>query len=251
MTVKVRAAFHVHSEWSHDAKLTLDELVALFRGGGYDAVFLCEHDRGFDADRHERFVTACDVASTPELVLVPGLEYADPEDRIHVPVWGAVPFLGERVPTEDLLEQVVAHDGLSVLAHPVRRDAWKVVDPAWLQLLTGIELWTRKWDGWAPNQFARDAIAGSDLLAIASLDLHVARQMFPLAMELEVEGAVTAASCVDAVRRRRCRPLVGRVPAEVLARGSLGAAVQAAERLRRPPARRARKLLDALGGDRG
>ena len=49
MTVK--AAFHVHSEWSYDAKLPLADIAALFRRHHFDVVFMCEHDRGFSAER--------------------------------------------------------------------------------------------------------------------------------------------------------------------------------------------------------
>lgn len=46
----VKAAVHVHSEWSYDARLPLPELADLF-ARGYDAVFMSEHDRGFAAER--------------------------------------------------------------------------------------------------------------------------------------------------------------------------------------------------------
>lgn len=37
-------------------------------------------------------------------LLIPGAEYADAEDRVHVPTSGPVPFLGEAMPTSQLLE---------------------------------------------------------------------------------------------------------------------------------------------------
>jgi predicted metal-dependent phosphoesterase TrpH len=247
---RIRAAFHVHSEWSYDAKIPLTELSALFARHGYDAVFMCEHDRGFDAERLEAYAEACERASAAGALLIPGIEYADAEDRVHVPVWGDVPFLGEAVPTGQLLEDVAAHDGVSVLAHPVRRDAWETVQPEWLRLCTGIEIWTRKWDGWAPNPQACRWAAQANLVGVASLDLHQARQTFPLAMQMEIADPLSAESCVEAFRQRRCHAIIHGLPAAPLTHGGLGRCARAVERLRRPlwrAGRRGRERLASRG----
>jgi hypothetical protein len=238
---KIRAAFHVHSEWSYDAELSLAEVAALFRRLRYDAVFMCEHDRGFSPDRLDEYVLACERASVDGPLLIPGIEYADPEDRVHVPVWGPVPFLGEGIPTGELLTAVAKHDGISVFAHPVRRDAWQSIDPAWLELFTGIEIWTRKWDGWAPNPRACQWAAAHELVGFGALDLHRPGQSFPLAMELEIDDAPhTVEACVGALRQGRCEVRIHGLPATALTGGVLGRAARAVEALRRPVWRRAR-----------
>ncbi len=246
----IRAAFHVHSEWSYDAKLSLAELSSLLGRHGYDAVFMCEHDRGFTPERLQAYIAACEEASAGGALLIPGIEYADPEDRVHIPVWGPVPFLGEGVPTSRLVGAVAEHGGVSVLAHPVRRDAWEVVDPDWLTLCTGIEIWTRKWDGWAPNQRACRWAADVGLVGVAALDLHLARQTFPLGMQLEVADVVNVEMCVDALRQGRCYALIGGRPAAPLTQGALGLAARALERLRRPVWRTGRRARERLSSTR-
>ncbi len=230
----VRAAFHVHSEWSYDAKLALGELAALFRRHRFDVVFMCKHDRGFSAERLQAYAAACASASSAGTLLVPGIEYADADDLVYVPVWGKAPFLGEGVPTGRLLEAVAEHDGVSVLAHPRRRNASQSVDPAWLELLTGVEIWTRKWDGWAPNERACTWAEDAGLVGVAALDLHGAHQIFPLAMELELTAPLSAEACVDALRRGRCHAVIGKLPAAPLTRGACarGARRRAAARAR-------------------
>ena len=247
----VRAAFHVHSEWSYDAKLPLSELSSLLGHQGYDAVFMCEHDRGFSPGRLREYVAACEEASAEGPLLIPGIEYADPEDLVHVPVWGPVPFLGEGVPTRQLLRTVAQHGGVSVFAHPVRRDAWQSIDPEWLKLFTGIEIWTRKWDGWAPNQRASQCAALHDLVGFGALDLHQPGQSFPLAMELEIDASLTVSGCVEALRQGRCQARIHGLPVSPLTDGALGRTARAVESLRRPVWRRARltrELYRRLGG---
>jgi hypothetical protein len=246
----IRAAFHVHSEWSYDAKLTLEEVAALFRRHRYDAVFMCEHDRGFSAERLRAYAAACERASVEGPLLVPGIEYADAEDRVHIPVWGPVPFLGEDLPTTRLLQATAESNGVSVLAHPRRRDAWEIVDPAWLTLCTGIEIWTRKWDGWAPNRRACAWAADAGLVGVGALDLHSPGQMFPLAMELQIATALSVEACVDAFRQGRCRAVIGGLPAAPLTRGGLARTAGAVERLRRPVWRTGRRARERLSGTR-
>ncbi len=265
----IAAAFHVHSEWSYDAQIPLEGIAELFRGRGCDVVFMCEHDRGFDRDRFAAYREACDQASVPGgPLLVPGIEYASPDDRVHVPVWGPVPFLGEGVPTTELLRAVRANDGAAVLAHPVRRDAWRVFEPEWLELSAGIEIWTRKWDGWAPNPRACRMAGEAGLVGVGALDLHQSHQLFPLRMELGLRDGVRAANaegragradalaqgheadpvsveaCVEALRQGRCRAMIGGRPVAPLTRGGLGATAVALERVRRPVWRQGKRLRE-------
>ena len=97
----IRVAAHVHSEWSYDAEWPLPELVGAFRERGYDAVLMAEHDRGFDDARWEAYRAACAEASTPELLLVPGMEYEDSASLVHLPVWGVGPGAIQVLGTND------------------------------------------------------------------------------------------------------------------------------------------------------
>ena len=242
----LRAAFHVHSDWSYDGRLTLDELAVLFSEHRYDVVFMCEHDRGFDAARKAAYDAACAEASKRGALLIPGIEYADPEDCIHLPVWGPVPFQGEGVLTDDVLRACAEAGGAAVIAHPRRREAWRRIEPSWLELCSGLEIWTRKWDGWAPNPWAVEQATSAGMVPVVSLDLHHRRQMFPLAMELTLEGPVGPAGCVEAFRRGRVRPLIHRLPVAALMHGPLARTAGGVEKLRRPVFLRGRLVRDRL-----
>jgi len=243
---RLRAAFHAHSDWSYDGRLALEEVAALFRRHRFDVVFMCEHDRGFSSERLRDYVEHCAAASNSGALLVPGIEYADADDVVHIPVWGDVPFLGEGVATAQLLRTVAGHDGVSVLAHPRRRDAWKTVDPDWLGLCTGIEVWTRKWDGWAPNRRACEWAADAGLVGVTALDLHSPHQIFPLAMELDVAAHASVDACVDAFRQRHCRAVIGRVPVAPFTRGAMAKLPRAIETVRRPIWRTGRRVRERL-----
>ena len=238
---RIRVAAHVHSEWSYDGRWTLQQISEAFGRRGYDAVLLAEHDRGFDATRWAEYRAACD-SVTAGARLVPGIEYSDPTNSVHVPVWGDIPFLGEGLGTAELLPAAKAAGGVAVLAHPGRRDVGRTLDRALLHHFTGIEIWNRKYDGWAPNRRALAYARESGLAPFVSLDFHSARQFFPLAMELSVGGPVTRATVQQALHAGEFQALAFSRSALRMASGVAGVGLVAAEVARSAAARAFRAL---------
>jgi hypothetical protein len=193
----------VHSSWSYDGSWTLESLADAFAERGCGVLLMTEHDRGFSESRWAEYRQACTRASNDRICVVPGLEYSDGDNRVHVLVWGSVPFLGENLPTAVMLEGVARHGGVAVLAHPTRRAAWECFRPEWGTRLLGVEIWNRKYDGWAPAARAVELAQHGSAVPFVGLDFHTRRQMFPLAMELGVVGAITEETVVDSLRGKR------------------------------------------------
>jgi len=230
----VRAAAHVHSEWSYDATWPLTSLAKAFGRRGYDVILTTEHDRTFDASRWDAYRRACAEASTDRLLFVPGTEYEDADSIVHVPVWGDnMPFLGAGRPTLDLLQAARSEGGFSVFAHPSRRDAMSRYRPEWAPFLNAVEIWNRHYDGIAPYPPGRRFAEQEGLSPWVSVDFHTRRQFFPLAMLIEIDGPLTPPAVVAALRAGRFHPEVFRVPALRFTGGLLARAAQSAERVRR------------------
>ena len=231
---RIRAAAHVHSSWSYDGRWSLSQIAVTFGRLGYDAVLLAEHDRGFDAERWSAYRRACADASTESTLLVPGLEYSDASNSVHVPVWGDVPFFGEGIETGELLSRSAAAGGVAILAHLGRREVWRILEDEWLNRVHGVELWNRKYDGYAPNPAAARLIRKrSDLLPFVSLDFHTARQLHPLAMVLELTSDLGEAHVLDAMKGRRASPTAFGIAATRLAESPAWPAMRAVERSRK------------------
>lgn len=239
--MEVLAACHVHSTWSYDGRWSLEALSAKFSQRGCRVLMMTEHDRGFTAGRLDEYRRACGQASSDKILVLPGIEYSDVANRVHVLVWGPVPFLGEGLPTSEMLQAVKAAKGVAVLAHPSRKDAWQCFSPHWVGGLLGIEVWNRKYDGWAPSETAPALLPQADAIPFVGLDFHTQRQSFPLAMALDMEGTVTEDAVLDCLRARRCSTRVFGTP---LGRDLFLKALPAlrmAERSRRTAAKIARK----------
>lgn len=229
--MSVRTAAHVHSDWSDDGSWSLESLAEGFARRGYRAVLLAEHDRGWDDERWARFRDACASASTGRCVLVPGIEYGDADNVVHVAVWGDVPFLGAGRPTLEILEAVRAEGAVSVLAHPARRDAASRFDEEWAPLLTGVEVWNRKYDGLAPSRVALQiARRHSGLRWFAGHDFHTRRQFFPFA--LGVEGDATRDGIEEALTSGRYESHAFGLELGVVARAPLLPVLERVEALR-------------------
>jgi predicted metal-dependent phosphoesterase TrpH len=206
--VTVLAACHVHSNLSYDGSFTLEALSEKFSGAGYRVLMMTEHDRGFTPERLCQLRQLCDAASTKNLLVIPGIEYSDASNRVHILVWGEVPFLGENLPTKETLNKVKEAGGVAVLAHPFRKNAWQCFEPSWGEALAGIEVWNRKYDGFAPNRIAQELRQSVGAIPFVGLDFHTQRQFFPLGMAMEIDSTITEQSVLDCIRARRVSPRV-------------------------------------------
>lgn len=199
----IKAVAHVHSEWSYDAKWTLSELASAFRKRGFRILLTTEHDRGFTTDKLREYRETARAASSDDLLIVPGIEYSDAENVVHTLTWGDAEFLGENLDTREVLEKIAEAGGASVMAHPSRKQAWRNYQESWTPLLSGIEVWNRKSDGWRPSEPAFRLVEETGLPATVGPDFHRARQFFPLALWLDLEGKPTEAKVTGCLREQR------------------------------------------------
>lgn len=228
-----RAAVHIHSEWSYDANWSLHKIARLFRCMNYRIILMTEHDISFDDNRWESYRKACEKLSTDDLLIIPGIEYSDPTNTIHILVWGNLPFLGKYQQTEDILTRVKGLDGLTVLAHPSSRKAHMLFKPERFELLLGIEQWNRKSDGIAPSNEATLLINKYKLVPFYGLDFHQINQFFPLAMRIEIDGNVTPDIVISALKNRQCYPEIVGIPPKWSIKISQSNSLVRLERLRR------------------
>src|SRR5262249_13924801 len=131
--------------------------------------------------------------------------------------------------------------GIAVLAHPSRKNAWQCFESQWEDKLMGIEIWNRKYDGWAPSETASPLLQASGAVPFVGLDFHTQRQSFSMAMAVEVSGEVSEQAILTGMRSRQCHARVFGAP---LSPGLVRTALPAltlAERSRRTVAAYAKK----------
>jgi len=242
----LRLAAHIHSAFSDDCDWELLRISRQLRALGYDGALVCEHDRTMTHAKWRDVMQACDSASQSGFLLIPGIEYQDPTHVLHVPVYGSIPYLGRSRDVEDVIDHAQAYGGISVLAHPARRSAYQRFDEAWCPKLTGIEVWNRKYDGLRPNAWAVDIAREFGLQRFVSLDYHGPRQLFPLAIHVEIPGPVSANAVLEAIRLRGVQPRVLGMDPESALDGTLGKLTATAEKVRVNLAPKVRRIEDLI-----
>jgi hypothetical protein len=245
---RIRAACHVHSTWSYDGIWKLDQLAKSFSKRNYRVVLITEHDQGFDESRRIEHREACRMASSEKILLIPGIEYSDRTNVIHLLVWGDVPFVGSRAEPEQVLAAAQECGGITVFAHPSRKEAWKRFNPNWSDKITGIEFWNRKTDGWAPSKHAWSLLQMTNSMPFAGLDFHDSRQFFPMATFLEIQNPINEATVLAVLKARRSTSEVFGLGAPALANGLQVGVLHRAESLRRVAAGLYRMAFSNLKG---
>lgn len=187
--MRFNAILHAHSNWSYDGHWTLPALAMFYGRVGVRAVMMTEHDTGFDPDSFPAYRAACSAASTRRCTLIPGVEYSCPENITHILTWGLDTFLSEGRPVNETLRAVRDRGGVAILAHPVRRDAWRRFENSWIPDLSGIEIWNRKSDGICWGHEALDLIRRTGLSAMVGQDFHRLRHFYPLTHRFDLAAS--------------------------------------------------------------
>lgn len=248
----LRLAPHIHSHFSDDSDWQLARLVRVLRAAGFDGALVCDHDRTMDADTWARVQSECDrLGDDAGFLLVPGIEYQDPDHVVHMPVFGRAPFYGRSPVIDDLVGWARADGAAAVFAHPQRREAWRRFDPAWAAGLSGMEVWNRKYDGVRPDPWALAQVEHSGIAPTVALDWHGTRQLYPLALWVpsphhggnrERGDAVVAAMLAG-----RARATAFGIDVRRFSHGMLGRSARGFESARRWAAPRVRRVESLLG----
>jgi len=187
---RLRLASHIHTHRSDDSDWGLERLVRVLRRAGFHGALVCDHDRTMDDAGWRALQLECDrVGNDRRFVLIPGIEYQDPDHVVHLPVFGRAPFYGRSPVIGEVLRRVRGDGGAAVFAHPARREAWRRFEPAWATGLSGVEVWNRKYDGIRPGTWATAAAREHGIPSFTALDWHGPRQLYPLAMSVPAPPA--------------------------------------------------------------
>jgi len=168
-----RGVVHVHSAFSADGLLSIDEIAHRCIERGLSFAALTDHAEDVDQAAMHRLVAACESRSRDGFVLIPGLEHRLSE-RVHVLALGQKRLLDAPGVVRTL--EAAAGAGCMLIASHCAIDS--DIPPRVLEILSAVEIWNvsrhtrflpargglaayREWSRAYPN-----------LLAIGGLDMH-------------------------------------------------------------------------------
>jgi PHP domain-containing protein len=143
----INCLLHVHSSFSYDSKTDLSDIAATARRHGFRCVLMSDHNNFMNAESTAELVRRCDELSRDGLLIIPGLELAFDQNRVHLLAYGIRTYIESTSPSctfASLIDAVHDGGGLAILAHPSHRDAMHRIPPADFAKLDGVEIWNVK-----------------------------------------------------------------------------------------------------------
>ncbi len=110
---------HVHSDYSHDGRDSIEALHAFALARGIGFVGLTDHAEDFEPDRYEALQRHCEAVSDARVRIIAGLEYRfNGYSGLHLLALGLSRWIAPRTPA-DFMVQSRGVTGFTIVAHPV------------------------------------------------------------------------------------------------------------------------------------
>ncbi len=174
---RAKGVVHVHSVFSADGLLAIDEIARLCIERGLSFAALADHAEDVDEPAMRRLVTACESQSRDGFALIPGLEHRLSE-RVHILALGQRRLRAASSVIETL--EAIVNDGCMLVASHCTANS--DIPARVLEILAAVEIWNvSRHTRFLPTRggfaaYRRWSRAYPNLLAIGGLDMHSGRE---------------------------------------------------------------------------
>ena len=204
-----RGLFHVHTDYSFDGKSSVEELVAFCRDHQFDFVCVTDHADLMDDESVLAVVRECDAHSGNAAKIIPGLEYAFPQDEgVHLLCVGIrEPVREKRIARA--VDEVRHLGGLSIVAHP-SRNGYRIPEEI-VSSIDGIEVWNAAYDSrYLPDTGSLELWMSvrkrnPGVMAYTGQDMHDVRGFREVYLELDRELPAEKVDLIELLRAGRFR----------------------------------------------
>lgn len=184
-----KGIIHVHSNYSHDGRHSLQEIALFAKKRGYSFVCMSEHSDTLNDGRMSEYVQECRRVSTARCMIIPGIEFSC-DNKLHIVGIGIDRYTGKTDPAV-VAAFIRERGGVAIVAHPVRYNY--DIPLRLIPVIDGIEVWSASYDGrFVPNHrslllYKQLKTLNTGLSAFAGQDLHGLYQHFLLEISVRTE----------------------------------------------------------------
>ncbi len=189
----VYGAIHMHSDFSHDGRDSLEALRTTCVERGIDFVGMTDHAEDLDRTVYEAYRCRCRELSEPGFVMIPGLEYRfEGLKGLHLLALDLREWIEPATPAE-FFEQTRGRASMTILAHPVL--AHYQIPEVVLDNIDAIEIWNGNYNTrYLPDPKAIRLVQElrqrrPELVATVGLDQHDSRNDRELRVVLPAASA--------------------------------------------------------------
>jgi hypothetical protein len=186
----IKGALHVHSQASHDGKVSLPKIADLYRRRGFQFICIAEHSEDMTTRKITGLREKAEYLSSADFRIIVGIEYSC-ADALHIVGVGCEALLDTSDPVR-LVQDIRSARCFSILAHPLRL-CWRC-SPELAASLDAVEVWNVRYDGkYLPSPpalefFNRMKALNPKLLAAVGDDFHGLGGFYPLSICMSVNS---------------------------------------------------------------
>ncbi|MCD6367943.1 MAG: ATP-grasp domain-containing protein [Candidatus Aenigmarchaeota archaeon] len=199
----IKGLFHVHSNYSHDGKLSLTEIKKLSIKNGYKFVILTDHAEDFDQKKWMKYVKECKKLSDEKFVFIPGMEISS-YDGPHIILVNPKRYTNSKILT-NVVEYVKKNKIFWGIAH-IRESDWKILESI-KEPPSFIEVWNSKYHGYSTSlsnliRFRRFYRTSYHTIGICGNDIHDWKKRL-ISLYLEYEGELSYEKILNKIKNEK------------------------------------------------
>jgi hypothetical protein len=202
-----RGLFHVHTDHSFDGESSVEELARFCIENRFGFVCVTDHADFMDDESVLQLVRECDAHSGNGIKIIPGLEYAFPQDEgVHLLCVGIrEPVREKRIGRA--VDEVRRIGGISIVAHP-SRNGYRIPEEI-VSSIDGIEVWNAAYDSrYLPDTGSLELWMSvrkrnPRVMAYTGQDMHDVRWFREVYLELHRELPPQEADLIKQLREGR------------------------------------------------
>lgn len=165
--MQIKGTCHVHSKYSHDGEISLNELKESLKKQGFQFLLLTEHIHDFLPEKIEEILKECQLLSDEQFIIIPGLELENKGE--HFLVIG----INESLKNSHDLTQLRSSGAIIVWAHPykIKSDGIEGFQ------IDGLEVWNSCYDSkffprWRALRLLKKLRQKNNIFAYGGIDFH-------------------------------------------------------------------------------
>lgn len=184
----ITGLLHIHTTYSYDGRITLDDCAAVARAKGHSFLLLTEHNNQLSDRKMEVLCKHSRRLSDDTFRVIPGLEI-DCDFGKHLLAVGISRYLPGGKP-EEVARAIADSGGLTILPHPALYQFRSFLSSG--SYLNGVEVWNTRYDSSsAPNPKSFDLLErlrleNPSIFAYGGQDLHEERDFDWLCLTVDV-----------------------------------------------------------------
>lgn len=182
---------HVHTNYSHDGRASIEEIIESAIAEKLDGIAICDHDTMDGSSAARKYVADNEL----DLIIIPGIEVSTSEG--HLIVLGVEEGIEKGLSPEETIriakqrEKEKEKNGTVVIIaphpfHPFRHSIGNFCTHPYID---AIEIYNSRYLSGAANALARRTAATNNIIAVAGSDAHSAECVGLATVEVEVDVA--------------------------------------------------------------